>query len=185
MKSQEPNSAAVAGDISEAEQEYFCDGITDDVIYALSPISGLNVIGHTSLFVFMDGAQDVRDVGAKLGAGTWEDGTVRKSGDSLKVFTEMLDATTEEVLWAQTYERTLNDVFAVEAANRGGCSPSPADDVSPTDHRLLEERLEQCRRGETTRGVESRRIDKSGREHRGLSMLSLLIDQWSAPERSP
>src|SRR6516164_9715456 len=99
----------------DPEQEYFCDGITDDIIYALSRIPSLNVIGHASVFAFKGLAQDARDFGAKLGAGTVVDGTVRNSGKRLKVFTEMLDATTGEVLWAQTYERTLNDVFAVEA----------------------------------------------------------------------
>src|SRR5215831_933536 len=143
MRTQELNPAAVAGDIREresratpetsplnpqtlavlplhnesadAEQQYFCDGITDDIIHALSRIPGLNVIGHANVFAFKGVAQDARDFGAKLGAGTVVDGTVRKSGNRLKVFTEMLDATTGEVLWAQTYERTLNDVFAVEA----------------------------------------------------------------------
>jgi len=100
---------------TDAEQEHFCDGITDDIIHALSRIPGLNLISHASVFAFKGVAQDARDVGAKLGAGTVVDGTVRKSGDRLKVFTEMLDATTGEVLWVQTYERTLNDGFAVEA----------------------------------------------------------------------
>ena len=99
----------------DPEQEYFCDGITDDIIYALSRIPSLNVIGHASVFAFKSVAQDVRDVGAKLGAGTVVDGTVRKSGNRLKIFTEMLDATTGEVHWAQTYERPIDDIFAVEA----------------------------------------------------------------------
>ena len=143
MRTQELNPAAVAGDIRErksratpgtsplnpqtvavlplhnqsadVEQQYFCDGITDDIIHALSRIPGLSVIGHANVFAFKGVAQDARDVGAKLGAGTVVDGTVRKSGNRLKVFTEMLDATTGEVLWVQTYERTLNDGFAVEA----------------------------------------------------------------------
>jgi len=99
----------------DPEQEYFCDGITDDIIYALSRIPGLNLIGHASVFACKGLAQDARDVGAKLGAGTVVDGTVRKSGNRLKIFTEMLDATTGEVHWAQTYERPIEDVFAVEA----------------------------------------------------------------------
>ena len=99
----------------DPEQDYFCDGITDDIIYALSRIPRLNVIGHASVFACKGVAQDARDVGAKLGAGTVVDGTVRKSGNRLKIFTEMLDATTGEVHWAQTYERPIEDVFAVEA----------------------------------------------------------------------
>ena len=100
---------------ADPEQEYICDGITDDIIHALSRIPGLNVIGHVSVFAFKGIAQEARDIGAKLGAGTVVDGTVRKSGNELKIFTEMLDAITGEVHWAQTYERTMNDVFAVEA----------------------------------------------------------------------
>jgi serine/threonine-protein kinase len=100
---------------ADPEQDYFCEGITDDIIYALSRIPGLNVIGHASVFALKDAAQDVRDVGAKLGAGTVVGGTVRKAGNRLKIFTEMLDAMTGEVRWAQTYERSINDVFVVEA----------------------------------------------------------------------
>src|SRR6516165_4425860 len=99
----------------DPEEDSFCEGITDDIIYALSRIPGLNVIGHTSVFAFKGFAGDVREVGANLGAGTVVDGTVRKSGNRLKIFTEMLDATTGEVHWAQTYERPIEDVFAVEA----------------------------------------------------------------------
>jgi serine/threonine-protein kinase len=99
----------------DRDQEYFCDGITDDIIYALSRIPGLNVIGHASAFAFKGVVQDALDVGAKLGAGTVVDGTVRKSGNRVKIFTEMLDAMTGEVHWAQTYERPIDDVFAVEA----------------------------------------------------------------------
>ncbi|HYK62953.1 MAG TPA: tetratricopeptide repeat protein [Bryobacteraceae bacterium] len=100
---------------ADPEQDYFCEGITDDIIYALSRIPGLNVIGHTSVFAFKGVAQDARDVGAKLGAGTVVDGTVRKSGNRLKIFTEMINAMTGEVRWAQTYERPMDDVFVVEA----------------------------------------------------------------------
>ena len=100
---------------ADPEQDYFCDGITDDIIYALSRIPALNVIAHTSVFVFKRVAENARDIGAKLGAGTVVTGTVRKSGNRLKIFTEMLDATTGEVHWAQTYERPIDAVFAVEA----------------------------------------------------------------------
>jgi serine/threonine-protein kinase len=100
---------------ADPEQDYFCDGITDDIIHALSRISGLNVIGHASVFALKGAVLDAREVGAKLGAGTVVDGTVRKSGNLLRIFTEMVDAMTGEVRWTEAYERTVNDVFAVEA----------------------------------------------------------------------
>jgi len=95
------------------EQEYFCEGITDDIIYALSRIPGLTVIGHTSAFA-LKGLLDARDVATRLGAGTVVDGSVRRSGDRLKVFAEMIDAATGEVRWAETYDRTFEAVFTVE-----------------------------------------------------------------------
>ena len=100
---------------ADPEQDYFCDGITDDIIYALSRIPGLSVIGHATVFALKGAAQDARVVGAKLGAGTVVDGTVRKSGNRLKIFAEMLDAVTGELQWTQTYERPIDDVFAVQA----------------------------------------------------------------------
>src|SRR5215813_4652059 len=84
----------------DPKQDYFCDGITDDIIYALSRIRRLKVIGHASVFALKGVAQDAREVGAKLGAGTVVDGTVRKSGNQLKIFAEVLDATTGEIRWA-------------------------------------------------------------------------------------
>ena len=98
----------------DPEQEYFCDGITDDIIYALSRIPGLNVIGHTSAFAFRGAAQDVREIGIRLGAGTMVDGSVRKSGNRLKIFAEMLDVASGEVRWAENYTRTLDGLFTVE-----------------------------------------------------------------------
>jgi serine/threonine-protein kinase len=99
---------------ADPEQEYFCDGITDDVIYALSRIPGLTVIGHTSVFALKGGLQGAKEVGARLGAGTVVDGSVRRSGDRLKIFTEMIDAATGEVRWAESYDRTVEAIFSVE-----------------------------------------------------------------------
>ncbi len=99
---------------ADPEQEYFCDGITDDIIYALSRIPGLNVIGHTSVFALKGAAEDVREIGARLGAGTIVDGSIRKSGNRLKIFAEILDVVSGEVRWAETYARTLDGLFALE-----------------------------------------------------------------------
>jgi serine/threonine-protein kinase len=99
---------------ADPEQEYLCDGITDEIIFALSAHPGLNVIGHTSVFALKGAIKDVREIGARLGAGTVVDGSIRKSGSKLKIFVEMIDATNGEVRWAETYAPTLNDLFKVE-----------------------------------------------------------------------
>ena len=98
---------------TDPQQDYLCEGITDGIIYTLSLIPGLNVIGRTSTFTFK--GQDARIAGPKLGAGTSVDGTVQKSGNQLRIFTELIDVASGEVRWAETYERPVNDVFAVVA----------------------------------------------------------------------
>lgn len=99
---------------ADPEQEYFCDGITDDIIYALSRIPGLNVIGHTSVFALKGAAEDIREIGTRLGAGTIVDGSIRKSGNRLKIFAEILDVASGEIRWAETYARTLDGLFTLE-----------------------------------------------------------------------
>lgn len=95
-------------------QEFFCDGITDDLIFALSCVPGLNVIGHTSVFALKGATLDSRQIGRRLAAGTVIDGSVRESGSRLKIFVEILDAETGQVRWAETFDRALKAVFRVE-----------------------------------------------------------------------
>ena len=99
---------------ADPQQEYFCDGITDDIIYALSRIPGLNVIGRTSVFALKGTGVDAREIGNRLGAGTIVDGSIRKSGSRLKIFAEILDVSSGEVRWAEIYARTLDGLFALE-----------------------------------------------------------------------
>ena len=87
----------------------------EDVIYALSRIPGIKVIGRTSVFALKGIAYDVRDTGVRLGAGTVIDGSVRRSGSSIRIFAEMIDAETRQVRWADTFNRTMEDVFSVQA----------------------------------------------------------------------
>jgi serine/threonine-protein kinase len=99
---------------ADPEQEYFCDGITDDIIHALSRIPGLNVIGHTSVFALKGAAVHALEIGTRLGAGTIVEGSIRKSGDRLKIFAEILDVASGEVRWAETYAGTLDGLFTLE-----------------------------------------------------------------------
>jgi serine/threonine-protein kinase len=113
----DPKTVAVlpfANLTADPKQEYLCDGITDEIIYALSRIPGLNMIGHTSVFALKGAAQDARKIGDRLGAGTIIDGSVRRSGSQLRIFAEVLDAATGKVTWAETYDRTLDALFSVE-----------------------------------------------------------------------
>ena len=97
----------------EPEQDYFCDGITEDIINALSSIPDLQVIGRTSLFA-LKRTQDPHEIGARLGAGTIIEGTVRKAGELLRVSARIVDSETGHARWSQAFDRKTTDVFSIE-----------------------------------------------------------------------
>jgi adenylate cyclase len=96
------------------ENEYFADGITEDVIAHLSKIRALKVISRTSVMPFKARGQSLREIGAQLGATTLLDGSVRRVGDRVRIVAELLDAKTDEHLWAETYDRQLTDIFSIQ-----------------------------------------------------------------------
>lgn len=98
----------------DPEQQYFCDGITEDIINALAPIPELRVIGRTSMFAMRQLPPDPHEVGARLGAGTIVEGTVRKSGDLLRVSVKIIDSETRQVRWSNVFDRSTKDVFSIE-----------------------------------------------------------------------
>ncbi|MCW5747608.1 MAG: adenylate/guanylate cyclase domain-containing protein [Alphaproteobacteria bacterium] len=99
---------------SDPEQEYFSDGITEDVITDLSKISGLFVIARNSTFVYKGKAINVPEVGRELGVRYVLEGSVRKAGGRVRVTGQLIDATTGGHVWAERYDRDLNDIFAVQ-----------------------------------------------------------------------
>jgi adenylate cyclase len=98
----------------DQENEYFADGMTEELIAALAAVEGLKVVSRTSAFVFKGKNVDVRDVGEKLGVGTVLEGSVRKAGERLKVTVQLVDARSGFHLWSETYDRAFADVFAVQ-----------------------------------------------------------------------
>ena len=99
---------------SDPENEYLSDGITDELIDALAKIAGLRVSSRTSAFAFKGKAQDVRSIGALLGAALVLEGTVRKSGDRLRITAQLSSAADGRLVWSQRYDRKLDDVFTIQ-----------------------------------------------------------------------
>ena len=95
-------------------QEYFADGITEDIITSLSKLQGLFVIARNSAFQYKGRAIDVRHVGRELGVRYVLEGSVRKSDDRLRITAQLIDTTAGEHVWAERYDRRLQDVFAVQ-----------------------------------------------------------------------
>jgi serine/threonine-protein kinase len=98
----------------EPENEYFADGITEDVIAHLSKIRALKVISRTSVMPFRTRQHSLREIGARLGATTLLDGSVRHVGDRVRIVATLVHAETDEHLWAETYDRQLTDIFAIQ-----------------------------------------------------------------------
>ncbi len=98
----------------DPEQEYFSDGLTEDIITDLSFIPGLFVIARNSTFKYKGKAVDVRRLGEELGVRYVLEGSVRKSTDQVRVSAQLIEAATGHHLWAKMYDRGLGDVFAVQ-----------------------------------------------------------------------
>ena len=102
-------------DLSQAkDQEYFCDGMTEELISELSRIDGLRVVARTSVFAFKGKPQDVRQVGKQLNVATVLEGSIRKDGDHLRITAQLIGVFDGYHLWSESYDRELKDVFAVQ-----------------------------------------------------------------------
>ena len=98
----------------DAEQDYFADGISEDIITALSKLSQLFVIARNSSFTFKGRNVNVQEVGKSLGVRYVLEGSVRKSGNRVRITAQLIDATTGGHLWAERFDRDLTDIFAVQ-----------------------------------------------------------------------
>ncbi len=95
--------------------EYFSDGLSEELIAALGQIRDLKVIGRSSSFRFKDRKDEPKTVGEKLGVSTLLEGTVRKQGDKVRIVAELINAADGMELWSRTFDRELKDIFAVQA----------------------------------------------------------------------
>ena len=98
----------------DAEQEYFSDGITEDIITSLSRIQGLRVIARNSTFAFKGQAKDIRLIATELDARYVLEGSVRKGGNRVRITAQLIDATNGQHIWAERYDRDLDDIFEVQ-----------------------------------------------------------------------
>ncbi|HET7452917.1 MAG TPA: protein kinase [Thermoanaerobaculia bacterium] len=99
---------------ADPENEFFADGVTEDVIANLSKIRSLKVISRTSVMVFKKREASLREIGAKLGAATILEGSIRRAGNRVRIVAQLIDAQTDEHLWAETFDRELTDIFQIQ-----------------------------------------------------------------------
>jgi serine/threonine-protein kinase len=95
--------------------DYFSDGLSEELIAVLAKIPGLKIIGRSSSFLFKGKSDDSRTIGEKLGVANLLEGSVRKQGDRVRIVAELINAADGRAIWSETYDRELKDVFAVQS----------------------------------------------------------------------
>jgi TolB-like protein/Flp pilus assembly protein TadD/predicted Ser/Thr protein kinase len=99
---------------ADPEQEYFCDGIAEEIINALAHVEGLRVIARTSSFAFKGKSEDMREIGSKLAVESLLEGSVRRAGNRLRISAQLINVADGSHLWSERYDRQLMDVFAIQ-----------------------------------------------------------------------
>jgi len=125
---------------ADPEQEYFCDGITDDILTHLSKIGDLKVIGRTSVMQYKNTTKRLRDIGRELGVATLLEGSVRRADSRVRITSQLVDAKTEEHLWAETYDRDLTDIFAIQSDVAQKIAAALKATLTPEEEQRIEDR---------------------------------------------
>ncbi len=99
----------------DAKDEYFTDGLTEELISCLSKIGGLRVIARTSIMQYKGATKSVSEIGRELNVGTVLEGSVRKSMDKLRITVQLINVHNQEHIWSQDYDRELKDIFAIQS----------------------------------------------------------------------
>jgi adenylate cyclase len=151
----------------DPNDEFFADGLTEEMIARLSRLSGLQVIARTSVMNFKHKDKSATQIGKELGAGTLLEGSVRKAGNRIRVTVQLINSDTESHLWSENYDRNLEDIFAVQS--------EIAENVAHSLRiRLLEEDRKKIEKG-APRNVEAYTVFLKGKFH---------LHRWDKPSLS-
>jgi adenylate cyclase len=99
---------------AERDQEYFSDGVAEEILNVLTKVGGLHVPARTSCFAFRGANVDARDIGKRLGVEALLEGSIRKAGDRLRITVQLIDAQNGYRLWSERFDRELDDIFAIQ-----------------------------------------------------------------------
>lgn len=134
----------------DPDQVHFADGLTEELLNWLANVEGLNVPGRTTSFQFKGGGHDLREVGARLGVVYILEGSVRRSGEALRVTAQLIEVSSGFHVWSKTYDRNITDIFAIQdeiarlvttellgaIPGSGVENPGAVGDVDPKSHEL-------------------------------------------------
>lgn len=125
----------------QGDQEYFSNGVAEEIRNSLSKLPGLNVVARSSSFQFKSRTSDVREIGRILDADAVLEGSVRKSGERLRISAQLISAENGYQIWSETYERKLADVFAIQEEIAAAIAARIRGELTPVDSSLLADRV--------------------------------------------
>jgi TolB-like protein len=125
---------------SEKENEFFADGMHDDLITALAKIRDLKVISRTSVMTYKNGERNLRKIAAELGVATVLEGSVQRAGNKVRLNVQLIDARTDGHLWAETYSKDITDVFTMQAALTQEIATALKASLTPGERSLIARR---------------------------------------------
>ncbi len=121
----------------EKDQEYFCEGVAEEIINALARLEDLRVASRTSAFRFKQGSADAHEIGRKLKVGTLLEGSVRREGEHCRISVQLTDAESGYQLWSAMYDREMTDIFSVQEEIAGSVVQALRIRLSPTEKASL------------------------------------------------
>jgi TolB-like protein len=123
----------------EKQNEYFADGVQDQILTDLSQIADLKVISRTSVMQYKSGiARNLREIAQQLGVAHVVEGSVQRSANKIRVNAQLIDASNDAHLWAQTYDRDLADVFAIQSEIAKAIADQLQAKLSPNEKKAIE-----------------------------------------------
>jgi TolB-like protein len=123
------------------DDAYFADGVQDEILNNLAKIAQLRVISRTSVMQYRaDNRRDLRQIAAALGVANVLEGTVRRDGNHVRVSTELVDARNDNTIWADSYDRDLTDIFAIQSEVAQTIATKLAATLSPEEKRYIEKK---------------------------------------------
>src|SRR6266542_1717193 len=124
----------------DPENAFFADGMTEDILAQLAKIRNLKVVSRTSVMRYKGTQKPIREIAAELGVATVLEGSVRRAGNRVRIVGQLVDASTDEHLWSETYDRQLEDVFAIQSDVAQRIAASLQATLSPAEKKRIEER---------------------------------------------
>lgn len=141
----------------DPENDYFADGITEDVIAQLSKIRALKVVSRASVMPFKRRDTGLREIAARLHVASLLDGSVRRAGSRVRIVAQLVDAATDQYLWAETYDRDLTDIFAIQSEVALQIAAALETELSPDERNRIE--------GQPTTDSRAYQLYLQGRHH--------------------